>query len=147
MSLKEKLMQDLKNAMRDKEVIRKNTVQLVRAAVLQVEKDKRIELDDAGVLDVIAKEMKKRRDALPEFEKSGRQDLIDGLKCEIEVLQEYLPKQLSDEELKPIVIEIIKSIGAASVRDMGRIISAVTERIPGQADGKRINEIAREFLS
>ena len=79
MSLKETLFQDLKTAMKDKDTVRKNTIQLVRAGVLQIEKDNHVELDDDGVLDVIAKELKKRRDSLPEFEKSGRTDLIDNL--------------------------------------------------------------------
>ena len=79
MSLKDKLMLDLKEAMKDKDTIRKNTVQLVRSGVLQIEKDKKIELDDEGVLDVISKELKKRRDSMPDYVKSGRQDLIDNL--------------------------------------------------------------------
>ena len=98
MSLKETLLQDLKAAMKDKDTIRKNTIQLVRAGVLQIEKDNHVELDDDGVLDVIAKELKKRRDSLPEFEKSGRTDLIDNLNKEIEVLLGYLPEQLTDRK-------------------------------------------------
>ena len=94
MSLKETLLQDMKTAMKEKDTIRKNTVQLIRSGVLQIEKDKQIELDDEGVLDVIAKELKKRRDSLPDFEKSGRADLIENLNKEIEVLLGYLPKQL-----------------------------------------------------
>ena len=92
-------MNDLKQAMKDKDTVRKNTVQLIRSGVLQIEKDKQITLDDEGVLDVIAKELKKRRDSMPDFEKSGRQDLIDQLKQEIEVLLGYLPKQLTEDEV------------------------------------------------
>ena len=88
MSLKETLLQDMKEAMKNKDTVRKNTVQLIRAGVLQIEKDKQIELDDEGVLDVIAKELKKRRDSLPDFEKIGRADLIENLNKEIEVLFE-----------------------------------------------------------
>ena len=105
MSLKETLLQDLKAAMKDKDTIRKNTIQLVRAGVLQIEKDNHVELDDDGVLDVIAKELKKRRDSLPEFEKSGRTDLIDNLNKEIEVLLGYLPEQLTEDEIQKIVEE------------------------------------------
>ena len=89
MNLKEWLMEDLKVAMREKDVIRKNTVQLVRSGVLQIEKDKRIELDEQGILDVIASEVKKRRDVLPEYEKGGRQDMVDTLNLEIGVLLGY----------------------------------------------------------
>ena len=146
-SLKEQLMEDLKTAMKLKQTIRKNTVQMVRASVLQVEKDKKIELDDEGVLEVIAKELKKRRDALPEFEKSGREDLINGLKQEIEVLLPYLPEQLSDDELKQIVKAAINESGAESKRDMGKVMAIVMPQVKGRADGKRINMIASEFLA
>ena len=104
MSLKDKLMDDLKIAMKDKDTVRKNAVQMVRASVLQVEKDNKITLDDEGVIEVVAKEVKKRKDVLPEYEKSGRSDLIDDLKKEIEVLMAYLPQQMSEEEIQALVI-------------------------------------------
>lgn len=91
MSLKETLMNDLKDAMKQKDTVRKDTIQLVRSGVLQIEKDKQVTLDDDGVLDVIAKELKSRRDSLPEYEKSGREDLIAQLNREIEILLGYLP--------------------------------------------------------
>lgn len=97
--LKEKLLEDLKNCMKDKNVVRKNVIQMVRAAILQVEKDKQITLDDNQIIDIIAKESKKRKDSLVEYEKSGREDLINEIKEEIEILAEYLPKQLSIEEV------------------------------------------------
>ena len=97
MGLKERLMADLKLAMKDKDIIRKNTVQMIRSAILQYEKDNRTELDDDGIIDVIAKELKQRRDSLPDFEKSGREDLVANLKTEMAVLMEYLPEQLSEE--------------------------------------------------
>jgi uncharacterized protein len=146
MSLKEQLLEDLKIAMRDKDVIRKNTVQMARAAVLQVEKDNRVTLDDDGILDIISKEVKKRRDSMPEFEKSGRQDLIDSLKTEIEVLLQYLPQQLTEEELEPIVRQAVAEIGAASVKDMGKVMQAVMPKVKGRADGKMINQIAKRIL-
>ena len=146
MSLKERLLEDLKIAMRDKDVIRKNTVQMARAAVLQVEKDNRVTLDDDGILDILAKEVKKRRDSMPEFEKSGRQDLIDSLKTEIEVLLQYLPQQLTEEELEPIVRQAVEEIGAASVKDMGKVMQAVMPKVKGRADGKMINRIAKRIL-
>ena len=97
--IKEKLLNDLKESMKDKNLIRKNTIQMVRAAVLQVEKDKQIELTDEQIIEIIAKESKKRKDAEAEFEKSGREDLIKQNKEEMEILAEYLPKQLSVEEV------------------------------------------------
>lgn len=146
MSLKEQLLEDMKISMRDKYVIRKNTVQMTRAAVLQVEKDNKVTLDDDGILDIISKEVKKRRDSMPEFEKSGRQDLIDSLKAEIEVLLQYLPQQLTEEELEPIVRQAVEETGAASVKDMGKVMQAVMPKVKGRADGKMINQIAKRIL-
>ncbi len=147
MALKEKLMEDLKEAMKDKDVIRKNTVQMVRSSVLQYEKDNRCVLDDEGVLDVIARELKKRRDVLPEYEKSGRDDLIADMKKEIETLLAYLPAQLTVEELEVIVADAIAEVGATSMKDMGKIMAAVMPKTKGRADGKMINQIVKEKLS
>ena len=147
MSLKETLLQDLKVAMKEKDTIRKNTIQLVRAGVLQIEKDNHVELDDEGVLDVVAKELKKRRDSLPEFEKSGRTDLIDNLNKEIEVLLGYLPEQLTEDEIKKIVEETIAETGASSMKDMGKVMGAATKRLAGQADGRLISTIVKELLA
>ena len=147
MSLKERLADDLKSAMKNKDVIRKNVVQFVRAAILQVEKDNKVTLDDEGVLEVIAKQMKQRRDSLPDYEKSGRDDLIAELKAEMDVLTEYLPEQLTREELVVIVEEAVKATGASSMKDMGKIMAAVMPQTKGRADGRLINEIAKELLS
>lgn len=141
MSLKEKLMDDLKAAMKDKDTIRKNTIQMARSAVLQVEKDSRVTLDDDGILEIIAKEVKKRRDSLTDFEKSGRQDLIDGLKTEIDVLLKYLPEQLTEDQLEVIVKDAINETGAGSARDIGKVMQAVLPKIKGKADGKMVNQI------
>ena len=147
MSLKEILAEDLKSAMKDKDTVRKNTVQMVRAAVLQFEKDKKVTLDDEGVLEVIAKQLKQRKDSLPDYEKSGRDDLIAELKAEIDVLMKYLPEQLTKEELEVIVKEAIVETGASSIKDMGKIMATVMPKTKGRADGKMINEIAKAMLT
>ena len=147
MTLKERLADDLKSAMKEKNVIRKNTVQMVRAAVLQFEKDNKVTLEDDGVLEVIAKQLKQRKDSLPDYEKSGRDDLIAGLKAEMDVLMEYLPKQLSGDELKAIISETIAELGASSMKDMGKVMAAVKAKTIGRADGRMINEIAKGLLS
>ena len=147
MSLKETLLQDLKVAMKEKDTIRKNTIQLVRAGVLQIEKDNHVELDDEGVLDVVAKELKKRRDSLPEFEKSGRTDLIDNLNKEIEVLLGYLPEQLTEDEIKKIVEETIAETGASSMKDMGKVMGAVSPKVKGRADNRVVSGYVKELLS
>ena len=147
MTLKEQLAQDLKEAMKNKDTVRKNVVQFVRAGVLQVEKDNKVTLEDDGVLEVIAKQLKQRRDALPDYEKSGREDLIAELKAEMDVLMEYLPKQLSREELTDILKEIIEKLGATSMKDMGKVMQEAKSQTVGKADGRMINEIAKNLLS
>jgi uncharacterized protein YqeY len=146
MSLKETLLQDMKEAMKEKNTIRKNTIQLVRSGVLQIEKDKQIEMDDEGVFDVIVKELKKRRDSLPDFEKSGRTDLIEDLNKEIDILMAYLPEQLSDEDVEKIIKEAIQEVGAMTMKDMGKVMSAVTPKLKGRADTKKVSELVKQNL-
>lgn len=146
MTLKETFMEEMKSAMREKDELRKNVVTMVRAAIKQYEVDTRTELDDAGVMEIVSKEVKKRKDSLPEYEKSGRTDLIFGLKAEIDYLSKYLPEQLSEDEVRKIVEETITEIGASGMRDMGRVMSAVIAKTKGRADGKVINMLVKENL-
>jgi len=146
MSLKEQLFQDLKIAMKEKDKIKKDTVQLVRSGILQIEKDQKIELDDEGVLDVVVKQLKSRRDALPDFEKSGRTDLIEGLNKEIEILLHYLPEQLSESDIQKIVAKAIEEVGAQNMKDMGRVMAIVNPRVKGRADGKIVSGFVKEIL-
>lgn len=145
--LKEKLMEELKQAMKNKDTIKKNTVQMVRAAILQIEKDKGIEVGDDKILEIIAKEVKTRNDSIADFEKGGREDLVEQAKQEIEILSEYLPKQLTKEELKEKVEIIIKETGATTIKDMGKIMKAAKEQIGTAADGRSINEVVKELLA
>lgn len=147
MSLKDKLMDDLKSAMKDKDTIRKNAVQMVRASVLQVEKDNKITLDDEGVIDVVVKEVKKRKDVLPEYEKSGRQELIEDLNREIEVLMAYLPQQMSEEEIEALVVDAIAQTEAKSMKDIGKVMAVIMPKTKGKADGKVINQFVKKHLS
>lgn len=146
MSLKDLLIQDLKSAMKDGNEVSKTAIQMARSAVLQVEKDNKVTLDDDGIVEIIAKEVKKRMDTLPDFEKSGRVDLIDNLKAEIEVLKKYLPQQLSESEIEEIVREAISSTGATSAKDIGKVMQAIMPKTRGKADGKVINQIVKKFL-
>lgn len=145
--LKEKLLEDMKISMRDKNVIRKNVIQMVRAAILQVEKDKQIELDDNQITEIIAKESKKRKDSLSDYEKSGREDLLKQINEEIVILEEYLPEQLSQEEVEQKVKEIIQEVDASSMKDMGMVMKTAKERLGLSADGKAINDAAKKLLS
>ena len=144
--LKEKLLEDLKSAMKEKNTNKKNAVQMVRTAILQIEKDKGIEVTDEEIIDIIAKEVKKRKDSLADFEKANRQDLIDQINEEIEVLEGYLPKQLTDEELEEIVSKIVTEVGATNIKDMGKVMKEAKAQIGARADGKRINERLKKIL-
>ncbi len=144
--LKEKLLEDMKNSMKEKNVIRKNVIQMVRAAILQVEKDKQIQLEDNQIVEIIAKETKKRKDSIADYEKSGRQDLLDQINEEIAILQEYLPKQLSTEEIEEKVKEIIAELGATTIKEMGLVMKTAKEKLGAAADGKTINEVAKKIL-
>ena len=146
MSIKETLAQDLKLSLKEKDTIRKNTIQSIRAAILQMEKDTRTELTEDGITDVIARELKKRKDVLPEYEKSGREDLITQLNREIEIVMGYLPSQLSEDELDEIVKNAVESTGASSMKDMGKIMAEVMPKIKGRADGKLVNALAKKYL-
>lgn len=147
MSLKDTLLLDMKTAMKEKDVLRKNAVQMVRAAVLQIEKDQKIVLDDDGIIDVIVKEVKKRRDSIADFERGGRQDLIDAANYEINVLTGYLPAQLSADEIEAIVKNAISEVNAQSMKDMGKVMAAVMPHTKGKADGKIVNECVKKYLS
>ncbi len=144
--LKDKLMEDLKQSMKEKNEVRKNTIQMVRAAILQIEKDKGIKVEDEKIIEIIAKEVKGKKDALVDFEKAKREDLINQTNEEISILQEYLPKQLSKEEIKVEVEKVIKDVGATSLKDMGMVMKESKARIGAGADGKTINEVVKELL-
>ncbi|RDY23970.1 GatB/YqeY domain-containing protein [Romboutsia maritimum] len=146
MSLKEKLQEDLKSSMKNKDTVRKSVVTLIRASIKQFEVDNRVELEEEGIIDIIAKQLKQRRDALVEFQKASREDLVKETEAEIQVLKEYLPQQLSEEELNEIVKDTISEVGATSMKDMGKIMSAIKPKTKGRADGKLINELIKKNL-
>ena len=147
MTLKDKLMDDLKQSMKNKEQIRKSVVILIRSAIKQKEVDERVEVSEEDVLAIISKQMKQRKDALEEFKKAQREDLILQTEQEIEILTQYLPKQLTDDELESIIQEIINQIGASTMKDMGKIMGLATPKVQGRADGKRINEVVKSLLA
>lgn len=140
MALKEQLLADLKASMKAKDTVKKSTVTMIRAAILQVEKDNKVELGDAEIQEIIAKQMKQRRDALDEFKKAERDDLIAQTEAEMRVIEAYLPKQLTQEEIEAIVDETSKA------KDMGKIMGALMPKVKGLADGKLVNQIVREKL-
>ncbi len=148
MSLKEQLMSDFKDAMKAKDEIRKNTISFARAAVKQYEIDNRKELDDEGIIAILAKQVKMRKDALSDFEKAGRMDLADAYKQEIEVLQKYLPAQLSADEIRDIVKATAADLGIENGRqNMGKLMGAVMGKVKGVADGNDVRKVIEEFLA
>lgn len=145
-SLKERLTEDMKSAMKSKEKERLSVIRMTRAAIKNVEIDKRKDLDDQEVLQVLSKEVKQRRDSIQEYEKAGKEDTVKQLEREIAILQEYLPEQLSQEELEEITDEIIAEVGASTMADMGKVMGAIMPKIRGRADGSQINKIVKERL-
>lgn len=148
MSLKEQLMADFKDAMKAKDEVRKNTISFARAAVKQYEIDNRKELDDEGIVAILAKQVKMRKDALSDFEKAGRMDLADAYKQEIEVLQKYLPAQLGADEIRDIVKATAAELGIeGGKQNMGKLMGAVMGKVKGVADGNDVRKVIEEFLA
>ncbi len=145
--MKERLLNDLKEAMKEKNTLKKNAIQMVRAGILQVEKDKQIELDDNQIIELIAKEVKKRKDSIDDYKRGGREDLVNQINEEIKYLEVYLPKQLSKEEIVPIIEKIITKTGASSMKDMGMVMKEAKAEIGASADGKTINEVVKSLLN
>lgn len=146
MSIKAQLNDSMKDAMRSGDEVRKRTVRMALAAVKQVEVDKRVELDDAAVMNVIQKEVKNRREALEEAKKANRPDLIEANEAEIRVLESFLPKAMPDEELRALVQAAITETGASSPADMGRVMKIVMPQVAGRAPNDRISATVRELL-
>lgn len=145
--MKEELLQDLKEAMKNKETLRKDTITMLRAAILQVEKDSQKTLNDDEICAIVAKEVKKRKESVKEYEDAGREDIAENLKKEIEILSKYLPEQLTEEEIRKMVEDAVKESGAASPRDMGKVMSILRPKTAGKADGKLVSDIVKEKLA
>jgi len=146
MSLKDKLTEDLKQAMRQGDERRRSTLRLVMAAVKNAEIEKRRELDEGELLAVIAKEAKQRRESIAEFERGGRQDLVDREKAELQVLLAYLPEQLSREDIEAQARQIIEEVGATSPAQMGQVMRRLMPLMQGKADGHLVNQVVKELL-
>jgi hypothetical protein len=147
LTLKEKLSEDFKEAMKARDEIRKTTVNLIRAAIKQVEVDTRTELDEEAVLGVIAKQVKMRKDALPDFEKAGRTDLLETYNKEIDILMAYLPEQMTIEEIQKIVREVMAELGIeGGKQNMGKLMGAVMPKVKGKADGGDVRKAIEGLL-
>ena len=149
MGLKEQLMQDYKDAMKSADSVKKETVNMVRAAIKQYEVDQRVELeDDADIVKIIKKQVKMRTDALADFAKAGRDDMLEGYQKEIEILKAYLPEEMSEEEIKAKVNEIAEKLGIeADMKNMGMLMKNAMAELRDKADGSAVNKAVKEFLS
>jgi hypothetical protein len=146
MSLRERITEDMKAAMRAKDVPRLSAIRLLQAAIKQREVDERIELDDAQVVAVIEKMLKQRRDSISQYEAAKRNDLADVEKFEVSVLQAYMPQALSDAEVEQMVVDAIATSGAAGVKDMGKVMAAVKPQVAGRADMGKVSSLIKAKL-
>ena len=141
-------MADFKEAMKAKDEVRKNTISFARAAIKQYEVDNRQELDDEGIIAILSKQVKMRKDALSDFEKAGRTDLADDYKAEIEILMSYLPEQMDASKIKEAVQVAADEMGIEKdKKNMGRLMGAVMKKVKGLADGNDVRKAVEEFLS
>ncbi|MFD1122965.1 GatB/YqeY domain-containing protein [Methylophilus flavus] len=146
MSLKAQITEDMKTAMRAKDTAKLGVIRLLLAAIKQREVDERIELDDAAVITAIEKMLKQRRDSIAAFESAERHDLADQEKFEVTVLQEYLPAQMSEEEIKAIIAKVVADTGAAGAKDMGKVVGAVKPLVAGKADMAKVSGLIKAAL-
>lgn len=146
MALKEKLTEDMKSAMRARDAVKLSTIRLVRSAIKNQEIEKGHELSDDEVLAVLMSEAKKRREAFEAAELAGRQDLAAKEHTELDILNQYLPEQMSEADLEEIVRGIITEVGATSMKDKGRVMPVLMQRVRGRADGKLASEVADRLL-
>ncbi len=147
MSLKEQINNDIKTAMKEKEVAKRDALRLLSSAMKQIEVDERKELTDEDVIKIIQKQVKQRNDAMTQYREAGREDLYEKEASEAAIFETYLPQQLSDEDLESAIRSIIAETGAESMKDIGRVMGAASKTLGAQADGKRINECAKKLLS
>ncbi len=146
MGLRQAVMEKLKEAMKAKDEVRVRTLRLLNAALLELEKSGQ-EVTEDRELQVVLTSVKKRREAIEQYEKAGRQDLVEQEKAELQVLEEFLPKQLSREELRQEVARIIEEVGATSIKDFGRVMQAAMKVLRGKAEGKQVQQVVRQLLS
>lgn len=146
MSLKERLMDDLKTSMKEKQTLRKNTITMLRSRIKQYEVDNRLTADDDLIMQMIQKEIKERNDTLDSLKGTDRAELIKDTEEEISYLSEYLPKQMDDEELNDLVSAVVAEVGATSMKDMGAVMKLAKERSESRVDAKRLSEAVKAKL-
>jgi len=147
LSLKQQLKDDVKTAMREKNIVKRDSIRAINTMIKQIEVDERRDLSDEDVIKLIQKGIKQREDSVTQFKEAGRDELAQKEQDQIDVFMAYLPKQLTDEELEAGLKEIIATVGAESMKDIGKVMGQATKKFAGVADGKRINQITKNILS
>ena len=147
MNLKDQIKSDIKDAMRAKEIIKRDTLRNVQAGIKQIEVDERRDVTDTDVENILMKYLKQREDAKVQFADAGRDDLVEIENAEIAIVKVYLPEPMDDTELESVLQEIIASVGAQSMKDMGRVMGTAKSTIGSRADGGRINQVVKKLLS
>lgn len=145
--MKEELLKALKEAMKEKDELKKDTITMLRAAILQVEKDEKKVLTQSEMEAIVAKQIKSRKESLKDYEKANRDDIVSKIKKEIEILTKYLPEQLTESEIKELIEEAIKKTGATTPRDMGKVMQEIRPQIAGKADGKFVSDMVKQMLA
>jgi Uncharacterized conserved protein len=146
MTLADRLNDDMKQAMKNGDKFRLQTIRMVRASIKNQEIELRRPLDENETLNILSRELKQRRDSQLDFERGGREDLVSNVKAEIEIISEYLPRQLTEEEIKAIVVQTMQETGASSKADLGKLMGALMPKVRGVADGKLVNAIVQQSL-
>ncbi|MCG3680135.1 GatB/YqeY domain-containing protein [Aliarcobacter butzleri] len=147
MSLKEQLNEDLKTAMREKNVVKRDSIRAINTMIKQIEVDERRVLDDAEIIKLIQRGIKQREEAIAQYSAASRDDLVQKEQEQVDVFMLYLPKQLTNEELESGMKEVISEVGATTIKDMGKVMGVASKKFAGVADGKRINEIVKKLLA
>jgi len=147
MSLKEQIKNDIKDAMRAKETVKRDTLRNIQAAIKQIEVDERRDVSDGDVEAILMKYAKQREDAMAQFKEAGRDDLVEKEEAELALVKTYLPEPMDDTELESVLKEVIASVGAQSMKDMGKVMGAAKDAIGSRADGGRINVMVKKLLS
>ena len=146
MNLKEQLKSDLKDAMRAKDIVKRDSIRAINTMIKQIEVDQRVNLQDEEIFKLIQSGIKKREESIVQYEKASRDDLVQKEQEQIDIFQSYLPKQLDDEQLQAIIKQIIQDVGATTLKDMGKVMKPAQDKIGASADGKRISTIVKKLL-
>lgn len=146
MTLKEKIMNDLKKSMKERDEVKIRTLRMIIASIKNWEINNLKDIDDNSIISVLLKEAKRRKEAIEEYRKANREDLVKAEEEELKIIESYLPERMSEEEIKELVLKTIEEIKATSLKDLGKVMKAIMPKIKGKADGKLVNDMVRKIL-